>query len=121
MDVIIGSGEDVSIDSRSFCLHDTEAMVILGTHPRQITFRPKQISGSKLLASFAERLPVDTAVRIDHGDAFLLGEVTGCWEVSLGVFLAVVKLSLIYYVPNERNSFRHKTAPTGYLDDDITS
>ena len=88
-------------------------MAILGTRPRQIAFEPKQISGRKLLASLAEPLPLDTAVRIDHGDAFLLGEITGCWEVTNGVFLAVVKLSLIYHARDESNS----TERTGFSAD----
>jgi hypothetical protein len=117
MDVIIGSSQGIYADSRYFCLQDTEAMAILGTHPRQISFEPKQVSGSKLLASLAEPLPLDTAVRIDHGDAFLLGEVTGCWEVTPGVFLAVVKLSLIYRARDECNFPQH----TGYLEDNSTT
>jgi hypothetical protein len=121
MDVIIGSSHGLSADSQHFYLQDTEAMAILGTRPRQIAFRPKQISGSKLLASLAEPLPLDTAVRIDHGDAFLLGEVTGCWEVTPGIFLAVVKLSLIYCAGDESHPPQHKAPATGYLDDQSTT
>jgi hypothetical protein len=66
---------------------------VLGTRPRLIAFEPKQIAGCRLLVSLAEPVSLDTAVRIDHDGAFLLGEVTGCWETPTGTVLAVLELS----------------------------
>jgi hypothetical protein len=90
MEVVIGKGK--SANSQHFCLGESEVLKVLGPSPRTIAFKPKQTKGCRLLVALAETVPVDTAVRIDHDDAFVLGEVTGCWEAA-GAVLAVVELS----------------------------
>jgi hypothetical protein len=93
MDVIIESSQGMCPDSQHFCLKQTDMLKVLGTRPRLVAFEPKQIDGCRLLVSLAEPVSLDTAVRIDHDGAFLLGEVTGCWETPAGTVLAVVELS----------------------------
>jgi isocitrate/isopropylmalate dehydrogenase len=93
MEVIIGSSKGQYGDSDQFVLAETEVMSVLGAIPRTLTFAPKQTAGGKLLVTLSEPLPPDTAVKIDHDDACLLGAVTGCWEDRPGEFLVVLKLS----------------------------
>ena len=93
MQIVVASNEGMCADSHHFHLRSTEVLNILGARPRSITFQPKQTIGRRLLMSLPERVPLDSAVRIDHDDVFLLGEVKGCWEDTGGMVLAVVELS----------------------------
>jgi hypothetical protein len=70
-----------------------EVLDVLGPAPKQIAFQTRQTSGSRMLVSLAEAVPLDTAVKIVRDGALLLGEVTGCWQDSPGTVLAVVELS----------------------------
>jgi hypothetical protein len=70
-----------------------EVLDVLGPAPKQIAFQPRQTSGSRLLVSLAEAVPLDTAVQIVRDGALFLGEVTGCWQDSPGTVVAVVELS----------------------------
>jgi len=94
MNMIIGSGIGAGLPF--FCLRKTEVLKVLGPKPQTIAFEPRQIAGCRLLMSLAEHVALDAAVRIDHDTAFLLGEVTGCWEAPLGTVLAVVELRHYY-------------------------
>jgi hypothetical protein len=96
MDVMIGSSKGHT-DREHFILGETEVMSVLGAKPRSIVFEPKQTAGGKLLLTLAEPVLPDTAVKIDHDGACLLGEVTGCWEDVPGMFVVVVKL--LQYLP----------------------
>jgi hypothetical protein len=70
-----------------------EVLDVLGSAPKQIAFQTRQTSGSRMLVSIAEAIPLDTAVKIVRDGALFLGEVTGCWQDSPGTILAVVELS----------------------------
>ena len=70
-----------------------EVLDVLGPAPKQIAFQTRQTSGSRLLVSLAEAVPLDTAVKIVRDGALFLGEVTGCWQDSPGTVFAVVELS----------------------------
>lgn len=48
-----------------------------------------KIVGRRLIARVEERLAEGTAIRIDCEDAFLLGEVLGCWQERGGIFVAL--------------------------------
>jgi hypothetical protein len=96
MQMIIGTNEGIGVDPQNFYLRQTEVLNVLGAEPRIITFKPKQTAGRRILMSLTEPVPVNSAVRIDHDDVFLLGEVKGCWEDGPGSVLAVVELSHYY-------------------------
>ena len=72
---------------------EAEVLDVLGPAPKQIAFQTRQTSGNRLLVSLAEAVPLDTAVKIVRDGALLLGEITGCWQDSVGTVLAVVELS----------------------------
>ena len=48
-----------------------------------------KIVGRRLIARVGERLSEGTALRIDCEDAFLLGEVLGCWQERGAIFVAL--------------------------------
>jgi hypothetical protein len=50
-----------------------------------------QLMGQRLLAQVSEDLKPATCIRIDRKDAFVLGEILGCWREQSATF-AVVKL-----------------------------
>jgi hypothetical protein len=50
-----------------------------------------QLMGQRLFAQVSEHLKPTTCVRIDCKDAFVLGEVLGCWREQSAT-IAVVKL-----------------------------
>jgi hypothetical protein len=48
-----------------------------------------KIVGRRLIARVGERLSAGTAIRIDCEDAFLMGEVLGCWQERGAIFIAL--------------------------------
>lgn len=55
----------------------------------QVQAQAIKIVGRRLIARVGERLSTGTAVRIDCEDAFLLGEVLGCWQERGAIFIAM--------------------------------
>ena len=51
--------------------------------------RVVRLSGRTLIAQTSEHMRPDTCVRIDCDDAFLLGEVLGCWRDGPAILVAV--------------------------------
>ena len=55
----------------------------------QVQAQAIKIVGRRLIARVGERLTEGTALRIDCEDAFLLGEVLGCWQERGAIFVAL--------------------------------
>ena len=51
--------------------------------------RVAHLEDRRLIAQVSEYLKPDTCLRIDCDDAFLLGEILGCWREGLATFAAV--------------------------------
>src|ERR1035437_1316881 len=54
-----------------------------------------QLVGRRLIAQVSEYVKPDTCVRIDCNDAFLLGEILGCWREGPATFAAVQLLQAL--------------------------
>jgi hypothetical protein len=54
-----------------------------------------KLVGRRLIARVSEHLKPDTCVRIDCDDAFLLGEILGCWREESATFAAVELLQAL--------------------------
>ena len=87
----------VPADSPNISLGQADVLDVLGPSPKRIAFQIRQTSGSRLLVSLAESVPLDTAVKIVRDGSILLAEVTACWQDPLGTVLAVLELS--QYLP----------------------
>jgi hypothetical protein len=54
-----------------------------------VSGRVAQLVGRRLTAQVSEYTQPDACVRIDCDDAFLLGEIIGCWREGPAIFAAV--------------------------------
>jgi hypothetical protein len=54
-----------------------------------------QLVGRRLIAQVSEYVKPDACVRIDCNDAFLLGEILGCWREGPATFAAVQLLQAL--------------------------
>jgi len=54
-----------------------------------------QLVGRRLIAQVSEYTKPDACVRIDCNDAFLLGEIIGCWREGPATFAAVELLQAL--------------------------
>ena len=57
--------------------------------------RVARLVGRRLIAQVSEYLKPDTCVRIDCDDAFLLGEILGCWREGPATFAAMELLQAL--------------------------
>lgn len=54
-----------------------------------------QLVGKRLIAQVSEYTKPDSCVQIDCNDAFLLGEIIGCWREGPAIFVAVELLQAL--------------------------
>jgi len=62
---------------------------MLGAKEQSIDGTGIKLVGRRLIARVAETMSAGELVRIDVQDAFLLGEVLGCWREGSAVFAAI--------------------------------
>ena len=56
-------------------------LTVLDTREKHtVAGRVVKLVGRRLIAQISEYLRTETCIRIDCSDAFLLGEVIGCWQ-----------------------------------------
>lgn len=83
--------EPETLLTRGVAIRENFTLKILGDSGRLVSGTVIQLMGQRLFAQISEHVKPATCVRIDCNDAFVLGEILGCWPEQSATF-AIVKL-----------------------------
>jgi hypothetical protein len=78
-----------SVISPAVALGGEFPMHTLGAEEIAVTCQTEKVVGKRLIAKLSSSLPAGTGVRIDCDDAFIIGEVLGCWREGQTTFTAI--------------------------------
>jgi hypothetical protein len=83
------SGIALHLCERQVELPEKFVIRVLGEGDRKAQAKGLKLIGRRLIVQVSEYMNREDAVRIDSGDAFVLGEVLGSWREGSNIFAAI--------------------------------